>query len=165
MRLWSLHPKYLDSKGLVAVWREALLAKNVLLGKTKGYVNHPQLTRFRNSEEPINYINLYLSNIYNESLVRGYVFDKSKFTICSNLVTRPINVTSGQVEYEWLHLLNKLKERERDKYEQIKGEKEIKLNSVFEMVQGPVEKWEKVGIKKKKRVIPASEFNLRSRFF
>ncbi len=165
MRLWSLHPKYLDSKGLVAVWREALLAKNVLLGKTKGYVNHPQLTRFRNSEEPINYINLYLSNIYNESLVRGYVFDKSKFTICSNLVTRPINVTSGQVEYEWLHLLNKLKERERDKYEQIKSEKEIKLNSVFEMVQGPVEKWEKVGIKKKKRVIPASEFNLRSRFF
>lgn len=146
MRLWSLHPKYLDSKGLVAVWREALLAKNVLLGKTKGYVNHPQLTRFRNSEEPINYINLYLSNIYNESLVRGYVFDKSKFTICSNLVTRPINVTSGQVEYEWLHLLNKLKERERDKYEQIKSEKEIKLNSVFEMVQGPVEKWEKVRI-------------------
>ena len=146
MRLWSLHPKYLDSKGLVAVWREALLAKNVLLGKTKGYVNHPQLTRFRNSEEPINYINLYLSNIYNESLVRGYVFDKSKFTICSNLVTRPINITSGQVEYEWLHLLNKLKERERDKYEQIKSEKEIKLNSVFEMVQGPVEKWEKVRI-------------------
>lgn len=146
MRLWSLHPKYLDSKGLVAVWREALLAKNVLLGKTKGYVNHPQLIRFRNSEEPINYINLYLSNIYNESLVRGYVFDKSKFTICSNLVTRPINVTSGQVEYEWLHLLNKLKERERDKYEQIKSEKEIKLNSVFEMVQGPVEKWEKVRI-------------------
>lgn len=146
MRLWSLHPKYLDSKGLVAVWREALLAKNVLLGKTKGYVNHPQLTRFRNSEEPINYINLYLSNIYNESLVRGYVFDKSKFTICSNLVTRPINVTSGQVEYEWLYLLNKLKERERDKYEQIKGEKEIKLNSVFKMVQGPVEKWEKARI-------------------
>jgi len=146
MRLWSLHPKYLDSKGLVAVWREALLAKNVLLGKTKGYVNHPQLTRFRNSEEPINYINLYLSNIYNESLVRGYVFDKSKFTIDLNLVAIPINVTSGQVKYEWLHLLNKLKERERDKYEQIKSEKEIKLNSVFKMVQGPVEKWEKARI-------------------
>ncbi len=146
MRLWSLHPKYLDSKGLVAVWREALLAKNVLLGKTKGYINHPQLVRFKDSKESINYINLYLSDIYNESLVRGYVFDKSKFTICSNLVTRPINVTSGQVEYEWLHLLNKLKERERDKYEQIKSEKEIKLNSVFEMVQGPVEKWEKVRI-------------------
>lgn len=154
MRLWSLHPKYLDSKGLVAVWREALLAKNVLLGKTKGYVNHPQLTRFRNSEEPINYINLYLSNIYNESLVRGYVFDKSKFTIDLNLVAIPINVTSGQVEYEWLHLLNKLKERERNKYEQIKSEKEIKLNSVFEMVQGPVEKWEKVRIKKRSGLYP-----------
>ena len=146
MRLWSLHPKYLDSKGLVAVWREALLAKNVLLGKTKGYINHPQLVRFKDSKEPINYINLYLSDIYNESLVRGYVFDKSKFTIGSNLVTRPINVTSGQVEYEWLHLLNKLKKREPNKYEQIKGEREIKLNSVFKMVQGPVEKWEKARI-------------------
>lgn len=27
MRLWSLHPRYLDSKGLVALWCEALLAK------------------------------------------------------------------------------------------------------------------------------------------
>jgi carboxyl-terminal processing protease len=29
MRLWSLHPKYLDAQGLVALWREALLAKAV----------------------------------------------------------------------------------------------------------------------------------------
>jgi len=43
MRIWSLHPKYLDSKGMVALWREALLAKQVLLNKTKGYKNHPQL--------------------------------------------------------------------------------------------------------------------------
>jgi hypothetical protein len=33
MRIWSLHPKYLDSKGLVALWRESLLAKNVLRDK------------------------------------------------------------------------------------------------------------------------------------
>ena len=30
MRIWSLHPKYLDAKGVVALWRETLLAKNVL---------------------------------------------------------------------------------------------------------------------------------------
>ena len=47
MRIWSLHPRYLDAKGLVAVWRETLLAKHVLEGKTKGYKNHPQLNRFR----------------------------------------------------------------------------------------------------------------------
>ncbi|HEU5178767.1 MAG TPA: pyrimidine dimer DNA glycosylase/endonuclease V, partial [Burkholderiales bacterium] len=32
MRLWSLHPKYLDARGLVALWREALLAQAVLRG-------------------------------------------------------------------------------------------------------------------------------------
>ena len=39
MRLWSIHPKYLDCKGLVALWREALLAKKVLRGKTRKYAN------------------------------------------------------------------------------------------------------------------------------
>ena len=37
MRLWSIHPKYLGTKGLVALWREALLAQKVLQGNTKGY--------------------------------------------------------------------------------------------------------------------------------
>ncbi len=53
MRLWSIHPMYLDSKGLVALWREALLAQNVLLEKTKGYKNHPQLIRFRASKNAL----------------------------------------------------------------------------------------------------------------
>lgn len=48
MRIWSLHPKYLDTKGLVALWRETLLAQHVLSGKTKRYKNHPQLARFKN---------------------------------------------------------------------------------------------------------------------
>lgn len=46
MRLWTISFKYLDAKGLVALWREALLAKNVLAGLIKGYKNHPQLDRF-----------------------------------------------------------------------------------------------------------------------
>lgn len=37
MRLWVSHPKYLDCKGLVALWRESLLARKVLKGKTKGW--------------------------------------------------------------------------------------------------------------------------------
>ncbi len=40
MRLWSLHPKYLDVKGLVRAWREGLLARKALGGETKGYRNH-----------------------------------------------------------------------------------------------------------------------------
>ena len=53
MRLWSIHPKYLDTKGLLAVWREALLAKKVLENKTKGYKNHPQLERFKQQNDPL----------------------------------------------------------------------------------------------------------------
>jgi hypothetical protein len=44
MRLWSIHPEYLDAKGLVALWREALLAQNVLQCNTKGYKKHPLIS-------------------------------------------------------------------------------------------------------------------------
>src|SRR6476660_10497878 len=78
MRIWSIHPKYLDSKGLVALWRETLLAKNVLEGNTKGYKNHPQLNRFRESKRAIDCINQYLSEIHKEAEKRNYSFDKNK---------------------------------------------------------------------------------------
>ncbi|MEM3614630.1 MAG: pyrimidine dimer DNA glycosylase/endonuclease V, partial [Nitrososphaerales archaeon] len=78
MRLWSIHPKYLDSRGLVALWREGLLAKRVLEGKTRGYVNHPQLIRFKLYDKPIDLIDAYLTQIYYEAEKRGYLFDYSK---------------------------------------------------------------------------------------
>ena len=78
MRLWSLSPEYLDSKGLGALWREALLAKAVLEGKTKGYQKHPQLIRFQESKEPLVSINFYLAKVWEESEIRGYQFDRSK---------------------------------------------------------------------------------------
>ena len=144
MRLWTLHPKYLDTKGLLAVWREALLAKHVLMGKTKGYVNHPQLIRFRNSANPLLFIDLYLSVIYEESLNRGYKFDESKFGKKENLKKELITVTTGQVEYEWEHLKRKLKERDGKKYRMLNKARRIDLNPVFEEIEGDVESWEKV---------------------
>ncbi len=78
MKLWTLHPKYLDAKGLLAVWREGLLAKKALLGRTKGYMHHPELLRFKKSGSPIKAINAFLYRIYLESLERGYNFDASK---------------------------------------------------------------------------------------
>ena len=97
MRIWSLHPKYLDVKGLVALWRETLLAKHVLEGKTKGYRNHPQLDRFKKSKSPLNAINQYLSEVYKEATNRGYNFDVTKF----NPVEKPLKmtVTAGQLNY------------------------------------------------------------------
>lgn len=142
MRLWSIHPQYLDTKGLVALWREALLAKNVLEGKTKGYKNHPQLIRFKESAKPLDAINLYLEEVHNEALKRNYNFDKSKFKSCT--FELKIKVNSGQVNYEKMHLLNKLNVRDKVKYYKLKDINNIKLHPLFKKVKGDIESWEKL---------------------
>ncbi|MFZ2406304.1 MAG: pyrimidine dimer DNA glycosylase/endonuclease V [Methylobacter sp.] len=38
--------------GLLALWREALLAQKVLRGESRGYRHHPQLARFRELVDP-----------------------------------------------------------------------------------------------------------------
>lgn len=78
MRLWSLHPSYLDAKGLVAAWREALLAQKILVGATHGYRQHPQLIRFRAQEQPRAAVSAYLRGIHREATSRGYTFDVEK---------------------------------------------------------------------------------------
>ncbi|MFI5209112.1 MAG: pyrimidine dimer DNA glycosylase/endonuclease V, partial [Gemmatimonadales bacterium] len=72
MRLWSLHPRYLDAKGLVALWREGLLAKAVLQGKTRGYRHHPQLERWMRAVDPVASMNAYLVEVWREADRRGY---------------------------------------------------------------------------------------------
>lgn len=143
MRLWSLHPRYLDSKGLVALWREALLARKVLEGKTVGYVNHPQLERFRKSSDPLRAINAYLFWVYDEARRRGYHFDETKLK--GEPARRIIRVTSGQLRYEFEHLLKKVKRRDRSHLRFLLSirEKSIEPNPVFFVVRGGVEKWEK----------------------
>jgi hypothetical protein len=140
MRIWSIHPKYLDSSGLVALWRETLLAKNVLEGKTKGYRNHPQLDRFKNSENPLGAINGYLSVVYEEAVNRHFNFDRSKFRKPKGEVT--LTVTNGQLTYEFNHFLGKLKSRKMELYEKLKGTKSIVHHPMFRVVKGSVEKWE-----------------------
>jgi len=144
MRLWSLNPKYLDSKGLVAVWREGLLAKKVLEGKTKGYNNHPQLIRFRNYEDSLAAINSYLYYIFLESQHRGYSFDKSKIS-CIKL-RKIITNTKGQLKYELDHLLNKLMIRDPEKFNEISklNLSKIETNPIFNVIEGKIEYWEKV---------------------
>src|ERR1043165_9087316 len=110
MRIWSLHPKYLDAKGLVALWRETLLAKHVLEGKTKGYKNHPQLNRVKTCQSPLDAVNFYLSVVQIEAAERKYSFDKEK--INPEFQPCKLTVTTGQLQYEKEHLLKKLKERE-----------------------------------------------------
>lgn len=140
MRLWSLHPKYLDAKGLVALWRETLLAKHVLEGKTKGYKNHPQLNRFKKTKDPVNSINRYLSVVYKEAVEREYTFDKTK--IKWGFKNSRMNVTSGQIDYEFKHLKSKLSKRDPVKLKEIKKIKKIDTHPMFKIKEGEIEDWE-----------------------
>jgi hypothetical protein len=140
MRIWSLHPKYLDTKGLVALWRETLLAKHVLEGKTKGYKNHPQLNRFKEYVHPLHAINFYLSVVHSEAQKRGYQFNKNK--IEWNFDQCRISVTKGQVEYEIQHLKNKLLQRDPLKWKEVRAIKKIETHPLFKVVKGNIECWE-----------------------
>ena len=140
MRIWSIHPKYLDSKGLVALWREALLAKHVLEGKTKGYCNHPQLHRFKTSGSPLDAINQYLSAVYEEALIRQYNFDRAKFN--HSAIALVMTVTEDQIDYEFKHLLLKLKIRDKNIYNKIRRSMAIDPHPIFAVAKGPIESWE-----------------------
>ena len=141
MRLWSLHSKYLDPKGLVALWREALLAQAVLRGETRGYRNHPQLDRFKNHSEPLAAISHYLKAIHAEAEIRGYSFDKSKIKPTRKTVT--LVVTSGQMAHEWAHLLAKLKARNAVLYRKWRATEAPEAHPMFKVRAGEVEPWER----------------------
>jgi hypothetical protein len=141
MRLWSIHPKYLDAQGIVALWRETLLAQAILRNETKGYRNHPQLERFKNCSAPLSAISNYLKFIHAESKVRGYAFNESKIKPASSPIT--ISVTSGQMDYEWLHLMSKLEQRSPAVYEKWHKCTTIEPNPLFKVCAGEIEQWER----------------------
>ncbi|MEM4330672.1 MAG: pyrimidine dimer DNA glycosylase/endonuclease V [Candidatus Pacearchaeota archaeon] len=114
MRLWSIHPSYLDTKGLVGLWRESLLAKKVLEGKTKGYKFHPQLRRFKEVKSPVKIIDSYIFEVYLESKKRRFHFNFNKIDKKERKKSF-LRVTKGQIEFEFKHLLKKLKNRDFNK--------------------------------------------------
>jgi hypothetical protein len=140
MRLWSLHPSYLDTNGLVALWRESLLAQKVLRGRTRGYRNHPQLKRFQVLDDPVAAIGSYLEEIYREGVRRGYCFDGRKISRRRTRVK--IIVTSGQLEFEYQHLRRKLWNRDRRRYWKLAETGRPKSHPSFVLRPGLVEKWE-----------------------
>jgi hypothetical protein len=141
MRLWSLHPRYLDPQGLVALWREALLAKAVLRGETRGYVHHPQLTRFKEHVRPRSAMNSYLAAIHDEATRRGYSFNRSKVGPVQEV--SPIPVTSGQLAYEWQHLQRKLALRSPDVLAQWAGVAIPGCHPLFRQRPGLIASWER----------------------
>ena len=141
MRLWTLHPRYLDAKGLVALWREALLAKAVLRGETRGYRHHPQLARFRAHASPRSAINAYLAAVHAEAIARGYEFDRRKIGPARQLAR--IAATNGQINYERQHLMRKLALRDPARYRQWRSKKVMQCHPLFRRVRGPVASWER----------------------
>ncbi len=142
MRLWTVHPRYLDAKGLVALWRESLLAQKVLKGKTKGYKHHPQLNRFRVHTKPEGAIAVYLSVVLEEAKKRNYHFDEKK--VPRKRTRHKIKETKGQLLYEWRHLKRKLKKRNYTRYLLIRSIKSPEVHSLFHIVRGKVRDWERL---------------------
>jgi hypothetical protein len=141
MRLWSLHPKYLDPRGLVALWREALLAQKALQGETRGYRSHPQLERFKSHPDPVAAIATYLHSIFEESLRRGYAFNVRKI-MSSKRISDRISCTHGQLLYEWEHLKKKLMARCPGKYHEIQRVTSPEPHPLFAVIHGEREPWE-----------------------
>lgn len=143
MRIWSLHPRYLDAKGLVACWRETLLAQKVLDGKTAGYRNHPQLIRFRDGSDPVTLIGAYLEGLALEADARGYRFNRSLVLRAPPPGPDPLRVTTGQLDHERNHLLAKLAIRSPDRVTAVPAAPDQPdPHPLFVVVPGPVEPWE-----------------------
>ena len=141
MRLWTLHPRYLDAKGLVALWREGLLARAVLAGQTRGYTRHPQLERFRAVALPLHAIDGYLAVVCDEADARGYRFDRAKLSPPPGVLRLP--ASDGQLDYEWLHLLAKLKVRDPDRLAAWRAVRQPDPHPMFDVSPGPIAPWER----------------------
>jgi len=149
MRLWSIDPKILDQKGLGAAWREGLMAQSVIrklqAGEKPGYRNHPQMRRFLAADDPIAAIGAWLSWIQAEAKRRGYNYNKS--LILDQAGSERLVVTDGQIKFEFRHLLEKLKRRDSSRawfYYGFFIDGEIDPHPMFDVVEGPIESWEKV---------------------
>jgi Pyrimidine dimer DNA glycosylase len=186
MRIWSLHPQYLDRQGLTAAWREGLLAQKVLTGTTKGYRNHPQLRRFRAAGDgramdalpddggggahvapapgldPGRHvpgttvevvpdvgagaaISTYLHAVVDEAARRGYAFDRSLVLGAADPDLR-LEVTDGQLAYEWEHLRAKLAVRSPDVLRLWADVTVPDPHPLFRVVPGPLAEWEVVTV-------------------
>ena len=135
MRIWSLNPRYLDWKGLGAQWREALLAQKVVQGKTKGWRNHPQLFRFQEHSSPLEAVGYYLFEIFKESLQRNYKYNYGKI-LCPVKNVEKIDLTRGQLEYEFNLLQSRLKKRTPSKYLLNSKIETIEPNPLFRLRDG-----------------------------
>jgi len=92
--------------------------------------------------DPVGGINQYLTAVYEEALERGYHFNRSKISF--DYSPAKIHVTKGQVNYEMVHLQNKLQIRDPNKFQQLAGVDNIEPHPLFVIIAGEIEEWEKI---------------------
>ncbi|WP_420905799.1 pyrimidine dimer DNA glycosylase/endonuclease V [Candidatus Magnetaquiglobus chichijimensis] len=141
MRIWTLHPRHLDPQGVVALWRETLLAQKVLQGLTRGYTRHPQLWRFREQDEPVGAVSAYLWEVHREATRRGYRFDADR--IAATPWSGRIEATTGQLLHEWRHLLGKTALRSPAHHATLLTLPRPEPHPLFTLVAGDVAVWER----------------------
>lgn len=141
MRLWSVAPAQLDRAALVAGWREGLLAQKVLRGLTSGYRAHPQLTRFRELDDPVAGVATWLHGLADAADARGYRFDRTRVVVAADPALR-LPLTRGQLELEWRHLQAKVRDRDAAWWPLI-ADASPEPHPMFDLVDGPVADWER----------------------
>ena len=146
MRIWSLHPAHLDRIGLVAGWREGLLAQAALARPEGGYGRHPQLERFRMSPDPLAALGTYLEHLADEADERGYRFDRSRVAVRRSgdpsVIHAQLVVINGQLALEREHLLAKLDRRSPSDAARLRADP-LRAHPSFVVVPGVVAAWER----------------------
>lgn len=145
MRIWSLHPKYLDKKELIDSWNDGLRTIGILTRNHQGSIFRPELSRFRSQSEPIIAVEKYLLSIANEAKRRGYMVDIRKLPSIPVVVSHKIPVSSGQIEYEWRQLMHVLAGRSPGFLRRIEYSPSHDINPIFYKRPGhDIETWEKL---------------------
>lgn len=153
MRLWSIHPKYLDPSGFGGLWNESNIASKCLYGQTdtwkrkNAWINHSQLDRFKFHFNPKSAISFYRLIVFADSLRRSYNYNIRLIQPLENIPDR-IPVTEGQVLYEFTELYRRIEKRcpayipvIQEYIEKSGGE--IDVHPLFYVVNGVIEPWEK----------------------
>ena len=141
MRLWSIHPRYLDPPGLGGLWREALLAQGIVIGRTTAYRNHPQARRVLEQPDPWGAIHDYLVGVWEEGDRRGYDYKRSR--ILPHAGSHPMTVPRGQLEYEAALLRLKLEARNPAYLDDLPRPECVPPHPSILVVEGGIAWWER----------------------
>ncbi len=145
MKLWSLHPRHMDHTRLLALWRTALAARDIIEGRASDYRVDRSIYRFMGRLDSDRAINTYIYYIWLEAKGRGYRFAREE-ALKKELIDTEIKipVTSGQLLFEAWKLLTKISQTNPDWISRLAIEKCFEANPVFRVVEGLPDPREKI---------------------